>query len=286
VVAFANGDDAAVRLRKRGSGLSSATAHALEEILCGRLVGDVRRVNQGVASLVKEYNQGNCGLDPQQLSQAIDSAVPELHIEVHFAEPSPESLLGDVEIVDSDGVRHWIELKAQTKKLARDLLQADWVRDYTDFIAAVGLENDAVAARLSAWGASSSRATGWALPSLWAADLLLLDSATKKARAGVALPDDLRNFARYKYLWHVAQDRAAIYRMDALPAFRRALTGSFFWRTSEGATSTRTYVSTTHSPEARDFEFVYYMYADGIGRHKLHSRVLDEATPVWHYRFA
>ena len=271
--------------RREGSGFSSPTATAIEFLIAGQIRGDKRMISRGLADLKVQHDKGRCHIKPSTLMALATKVAAQLPFTAVEATPQPSSHLGDVEFVDSNGERWWLELKAQTTKRAAELLQADWVRDGTDAVHAFCEVVPAVEDRLGNLGVTPKRRGSESLALLWLCDALLLPTRGQRRAAGVTSLKSAKGYAARKFLLHIAVDQARLFRFSEIPAIQRVIDGHFHWSAATGGKSEKIYISTLGPADRSNFEWVYYIgYSNALGRHKMHPRTLAEAKPVWSAR--
>lgn len=267
-------------MRKVGSGFSTRTARAFADLVCGLVNEDRLASRRARVRLHQEFEKGRCGIPDERLQGIAVDFISNFPAPIVIGEAEPEDGLGDMKFVDDSGELWWVELKAQTTKVSGDLLQSDWVRDYTDFVGYLGLEDSDTDEVLGGWEMESVHFDDWPAAELWIADLLLLDSSSKKRSASVTSLEELLRFAMHKFFLHLANDQVALYRMSEIPAIQRAAAGEFSWTVERLPKSLAIRVSTSDTASRSNFDFIYYLYPE-VGRHKLHPRTLSESEPVW-----
>lgn len=219
--------------RQVGSGLARYTAGAVEELLAARLRRDGQEAHQQLAIIQAEFVGGRCGLPAARIDQLINDLLAVWDPAAQHAEAQPADHLGDVRFVDDDGVAHWVEVKAQTTKPDfRDITQADWIRDATDFLRLLVWTDEDLRARLPEWVRDELRVAdpdayfeGWSLDALWVADQALITDRHARQRAGVEEPGHLQDFLSRKFILHMTGAGLRLLEMAGLPSIRSALDG-------------------------------------------------------------
>lgn len=278
-------------MRNQGSGFASATASAIESLTANVFAGsstdaDLRRIDT-------ERGRGRCGVSPHDAERWITAIAEYLSLPVIAAvTPSPDGL-GDVRLTLSDGSFVWIEVKAQTTKGFRELIQADWVRDETDTLRYLRAHEPAFSSLLSPWildvldVANPARQFGsMSLSDLWVADVGLMTDRGRRLDAGVKEPEHLRRFMECKYLLHVSNEGARIARLDRLRPVKHVLSGGSVELDIKrpSACEARVWVSAGSPPTRGNIDFIYYVgyrNSDVVGRHKLHDQALRTAEDLF-----
>lgn len=275
--------------RRPGSGLSSFTAAAVENLLAATLRDDLEDVSDQMRALQPEYKLGRCGIAPEEIVQLISLAVDELGLDVTHAVAQPLDGLGDVRATLTDGTKLWFEVKAQTKKgRFADLTQADWVRDETDLICWLANEDTSLANQLPQWVRMALEVSqpdtyfaGWSRNSLWLADMALITNRSVRERAGIISEANLQDFLSRKYVLHLTREGVRIIRLDAVAPIAASLTGSSMdvRLNFDNQTAASIAISCPGPAIHGSVHFTYHVgYASGVlGRHKMHARSLSEA---------
>ncbi len=265
-------------MRKEGSGLNKNVTDAVERIV-GSLFLGVSPARSDEAVVQRAHDQGKCRIPLGDLTSWVSQLVAHLGLRVVQAEvPAPDHL-GDVRLTLDDGSFVWIEVKAQTTKYFKELIQADWVREETDFLKLLYLTDSRFERLVGPMAADALRVddrnwfSGWDLGSLWAADVALLTSRARRAVAGVRSPQDLQRFLSEKYVMHIARDGARVTRLDHLGAVQRALSGGQMHLDVQpgGQCDVRVWVGSGHAPRRGSIDFIYYvgyLGHEAVGRHK------------------
>jgi hypothetical protein len=156
----------------------------VEEMLAARLRGDANAIQEQIKIIDRAYKAGLSYMRGKRVFSLIDKTCNYLSLEVLDAQANPSDGLGDVCITLKNGSKLWVEVKGQTKKERfRDITQADYVREGTDFAKKFArlnpafdtliLENLRTEVALDDGAASIKN---WELADLWVADLALLVS--------------------------------------------------------------------------------------------------------------
>ena len=274
--------------RKEGSGLVRKTTAAIEELVAAAFCGQ-RDVSALVRRIDHEVDLGRCGIPGAEAVRWLYQLADDTGLDVVSAvTPTPDNL-GDVRLTLRDGTFVWIEVKAQTTKNFGDLLQADWVRDETDALRWLAL-NDARFQRLiSPWIKDSLEVydakfqfSGLSFEQLWLADVALLHDRPRRATAGVYSAGDLAGFLGRKYFLHLTLEGARLTRLDRLPLVDRVLSGGkAHLDIQPGQTcEARIWVSSDGFPTRGSIDFIYYVgyrSLNVVGRHKLHPGSLKKS---------
>ena len=231
-------------------------------------------------------------MEPALIRNLIEEAVNELQLDVTDADAQPGDGLGDVRATSLDGTRYWFEVKAQTTKdRFRELTQADWVRDETDFLRWIVMREPTTDLRLPYWARerflvddADNYFEGWDRDSLWMADLALLVNRDARKRAGVYLPGDLIDFFRNKYLLHLTREGVRVSRLDTLAPAASYYDGEQpqVSLNFDNQAAVSIALRCPGRPRRGSTHFTYHVaYPTRVlGRHKLHSLSVDEATPT------
>lgn len=271
--------------RKSGSGLHRAVSRAIE-----RLTADLFAGRPTVASLNTIHEQqaaGRSGVSAEAVHHWISEIVDRLALPVVDAELPATDYLGDVQLTLRDGSNVFVEVKAQTTKNFVDLIQADWIKNVTDTLRWLYVEDETFRDLQPSWLAelleerSPQRYFGsWTFKELWAADVALLTDRNRRSIAGVEHPQQLWDFLSRKYLLQVSSEGARMIRLDRIPLISRIIEGhGIRWDIKSLKKSTSVRVS-AESGDRRDLGFVYYVgYGpEVVGRHKLTVQALDGAA--------
>ena len=272
--------------RKPGSGLSYATASAVERLVAASFEGS--STDRPLRDVDAEWRAGLCGVPAKDLARWISQIVSELDLPVVAAQtPSPD-LLGDVRLTMADGTFLWIEVKAQTTKRFDELVQADWVRDATDALRFLRLQEPNFTTLLSPWMldeldvANPGRHFGnMTFSDLWASDIGLVSDRSRRLAAGIDSAESLRQFLERKFILHVSIEGARIARLDRLRAVEHVLSGASVHIDVRPGRACEAIVWVGARPPSRgEIDFIYYVgYGQHgvVGRHKLHDRALRSA---------
>ena len=281
-------------MRQEGSGKSKGATDAVEKMLAARLRGDANAIQEQIKIIDDAYKADLSYMRGKRVFSLIDKTCKYLSLDVLDAEASPSDGLGDVCIKLKDGSKLWVEVKGQTKKAKfRDITQADYVREGTDFAKKFAKLNPAfdklILGNLRTElalddGASSIK--NWELADLWVADLALLVNEKKRKRAGVNSPADLPKFLKKKYLFHLCMEGARIVRLDQLNPVKQVLSGdkihTVIKTTNKSVAAIQ--IAVGEEPTSGRTAFTYHFgYNNAPGRHKLHHFALasSEATKVF-----
>ena len=279
------------QMRQPGSGLSKSATDAVEEMLAARLRGDSVSMKKQVKILDKAYKSDQSWMTGERVFDLVDQTCESLALNVKDAQANPSDHLGDVSITLGDGSKLWIEVKGQTKKERfRDITQADYVREGTDFLRKYARLNPnfnkLIAGNLRIElsldeGAASLKS--WNLESLWVADMALLVDEEKRRRAGVHSSADLPKFLKKKYLFHLCMEGARLVRLDKLNSVKALLSGEKFYsvlNTSNKSVAS-IQIAVGQAPATGRTAFTYHVgYSNAPGRHKLHDFALTSSADV------
>ena len=278
-------------MRQPGSGLSKLATDAVEKMLAARLRSDAPTIKQQIKILDKAYESDQSWMTGKRVFDLVDQTCEFLSLDVSDAQVNPRDHLGDISIDISDGSKLWIEVKGQTKKERfRDITQADYVREGTDFLRKYARLNpnfnNLIVGNLRLElslddGVASLKS--WDLESLWVADLALLVDEEKRRRAGVHLSADLPKFLKKKYLFHLCMEGARLVRLDKLNSVKKVMSGEKFYTVLK--TSNRSVASVQiavgEPPATGRTAFTYHVgYDNAPGRHKLHDFALTSSADV------
>ena len=278
-------------MRQPGSGLSKGATDAVEEMLAARLRSDAPTIKKQIKILDKAYESDQSWMTGKRVFDLVDQTCEFLSLDVSDARANPRDHLGDISIDISDGSKLWIEVKGQTKKERfRDITQADYVREGTDFLRKYARLNpnfnNLIVGNLRLElslddGVASLKS--WDLESLWVADLALLVDEEKRRRAGVHLSADLPKFLKKKYLFHLCMEGARLVRLDKLNSVKKVMSGEKFYTVLK--TSNRSVASVQiavgEPPATGRTAFTYHVgYDNAPGRHKLHDFALTSSADV------
>lgn len=247
------------------------------------------RAAEIISRIDAQYTVRRSGIDGVTAFRWIREAVDELAIPATSAEsPSPDGL-GDVRANLADGGHVWIEVKAQTTKPFRELIQADWVREDTDAVRWLVVNDTALHPLLSTWTAEqldvvepASYFGDWDFPHLWLADIALLPNRLRRRKAGISTYDDLYRFMESKYLFHFSNEGLRVARLDRLVPVQEVMRGSEVHVSVAALTASeaRAWVATPNEPGPGSTDFVYYIgypQHEALGRHKLTNHAVEGA---------
>lgn len=282
--------------RKAGSGLATVQANACAMLfvaLARKREGDIKGA---VEDIDREYGKGRCGMTGEEVKDVLKELLgkwPEADAGFVGGSPLIDGL-GDAHLRNTKSGNLYIEVKSQTKKVDfREITQADWVRDDTDFVRH-NAQNHAFFAfhRQSEHGVVTELTSGWTptqlgVGLLWAADIGLLHDAAKRQHAGAKDAAGLRAFLERKWLLHVTQAGGRLIRLADIPAVRSALLGeALTFSIEENPQKPSSHRKGLAKIAVLDREgepvFTYHLYETKatktlIGRHKAHARLFDNA---------
>jgi len=274
--------------RREGSGLSRPTSTAVEELTAAVFEGR-HDVSSYVRRIDQEALRGRTQVRGADVERWLRRLADQVGLDVVEAvSPSPDQL-GDVRLILRDGTLVWIEVKAQTTKGFADLLQADWVRDQTDALRWLSLNEPTVRRLLSPWAldelstySPELQFGGLEFSGLWLADIALLPDRQRRSVARVTTVDDLLAFMGTKYLLHVSSEGARMVRLDQFPMVDAVLSGQRVQIDVQSGSScdARVWVSARGAPRRGKIDFIYYVGYQGlgvIGRHKLHPGAVSRS---------
>jgi hypothetical protein len=273
----------------KGSGRSREATNAVEDLLAAVLRGDADAMRSSVRKIDVAKHRGASGMTGARVSSLMQQVGTSLHFTVRDAVANPPEHLGDIRVLLADGAKVWIEVKGQTKKRNfADITQADYVRDGTDFLRAYAATNPSFNGLIKgglrsdlALDQKLSFTKGWNLHDLWMADLALLETETKKSRAGVRTPQDLAKFMDEKYLVQLSMAGVRYLKIAQLrPVVALRAGGAMFVEvdTSSTAKAAAIRVGVGAAPGRNTTDFTYhvgYKDVDAPGRHKLHDLALS-----------
>jgi len=281
--------------RRPGSGLANVTTRAIEEMWAASLLLDQDEFNRARRELETQRERGRCGVDVQKLVVCIGRAVRSLGLNVLSAIPHFLDGLGDVRCQLRSGEYMWFEIKAQTTKPRfSDITQADWVRDDTDFVKHLAASHKTIHTTLPPWAAEQLHVANptqyfgsWTSSQLWAADMCLLSSRTKREVAGVQTASDLMSFARRKILVQIAQPGIRLIRFYEIAPIAAALSGApvdmKMTKANHSAISIAIASPGRIGRGATNFTYHIAYPSMVLGRHKMHAVSLDTPTKYKEY---
>lgn len=272
--------------RKAGSGLHNETAAAVEELVARIFEG--QSFDVAAERVDRDYDSGRGRVRSSQLIGPLHRVAEHLGLSVARAVTPDLDHLSDVRLELVDGSDVLIEVKAQTTARFGMLGNADWVRDETDVLRFLLVEDEEFRALMPGWMRDALAVPdagtyfgGWDLASLWVADLALLPNRGRRTVAGVRTPADLGSFLTRKYLLHVTSEGVQVVRLDSIPFVQDALAGEDVHALIRpgGRSSATVWMSTREPPARGRFAFAYYVgYESGvIGRHKLKDAAIQDA---------
>jgi hypothetical protein len=269
-------------IRKPGSGLVNNTTDAAEKLFAEVLSGNEQEALRCVTLIDQQFEQGKSGLSGQQVLEAFQALTPYFDFEVISSEPKPADRGGDVKSLSEDGPL-WFELKMQTMKESfRDLTQADYVRDGTDFLRLLVQTDSEAAGYLTPETKHELdverdiASDEWDLTWLHASDLCLLPDAASRRRVKVETPEELLAFANRKRLVHLTQEGIRMVKISELAPFEELAHGGQLYY--ELKTSNSNDVSIPMTVEDSLVDFTYHLgYKNAPGRHKLHARAVERS---------
>jgi hypothetical protein len=269
-------------MRNAGSGLSRVATDAVERMLAAELRGDKSEVKRQSDLIDGAYLRRFSRMQGVEVRKLVEKVAEELNLSVLDAYSSPGDYLGDVKVELRDGTYVWIEVKSQTKKEKfRDLTQADYVREGTDFIRQYARLDSSFDRML--FGDLRLELgldhvpkfyTSWSLSDLWIADLALLVDESKKRRAKVKTPSELNSFLERKFLLHICMEGARLVRLDRLDPIVRLRNGEIIHHNlkTSNANVASIQVAVGEPPSQGRTAFTYHLgYLNAPGRHKLHD---------------
>jgi hypothetical protein len=267
--------------RAKGSGLANKTTSHCEKLFAAIINDDLAGIQINLGYLDSEYRSGKSGLNPKKIDKVLRGVVSSLNLNLENADSNPSDLGGDVKAFNKRKPI-WFELKMQTKKASfRDLTQADYIREGTDFVRQLLQQNPGAMAELSDWTKGAIQASrkvekGWDLSSLFLADLCLLKDIEHRHAVGVKTPKDLVDFAKSKYLVLLTKEGARWIRLCDLKLFKEVQASkkvNFRFNTAN-----KTDISIQIRAADKKVHFTYHVgYTDTnvSGRHKLHALAVE-----------
>lgn len=277
-----------------GRGQHQATANAIEELLAAELRGDAAAASRQVSTLRTLRARTLCGVSPRRIQADIQALVARLALSVRTASrvpPVPPGDLGDVRADLTNGRTVWFEVKAQTFKWGFDeVVQGDWVRDETSFLARV-YANDASFRRhmVGRPGAAtlgsfvSTGVLGLSEEDLWLADVALLRTPAHLSAAGVQTRADLGRWMQDKYMVQLTQSGIRCIRLADLPIVIAVLNGApIVRRTAVLRRSVANYITVPSCLAKTVFTYYCgYRRLGVVGRHKANAPAFHGAVPIF-----
>lgn len=268
----------------QGSGRSRDATEAVEKLFAAILRDDKPSITEEERKLDLAYRTGKSKIRSKTILHLLQQASDSLQFDTADAIAQPTDHLGDVKVTLKTGELRWIEVKAQTKKREfAEIVQADYVRDGTDFLRRFDTVSDEFKLKIHKdlrialeLDRPISSLNSWSLEGIWVADLALLDTETKKQAAQVILESDLRSFLERKYLLHICMSGLRYVRLDNLGPIRAVAEGARIQtnvKTNAGSTAA-VQVSAGRTPSHSTTDFTYhvgYKNSNAAGRHKLHE---------------
>jgi hypothetical protein len=281
-------------MRQEGSGHANRTTALIEKMIAAVANQDKSSIKELVKELDAEKSLDRCGINGRALLQMVQWGLNQIEsLPSGIAKAQPIDRLGDVKIGNGQE-SIWIELKAQTKKFDfRDITQADWVRDDTDFLRYL-FEMTDLLPEIPFWVADQLETQGarrkfknWDAAHLWLADLALVHSAELRESAGISGKDEFINFLDRKYLFHLTQSGIRVVKFADIPAVAETALGEpvSLQVVESGASAFKVKVKSGASSRVN---FTYHVGYEAtsrspqvLGRHKLHAVTLDDAGRVY-----
>ena len=285
--------------RKAGSGLAAAQANACAGLFVALACKRDDDIDGAVEQIDREYEDERCGMTGTEVRDVLKELLGEWpEAAAGFGDGSTLiNGLGDAHLWNAKSGNLYVEVKSQTKQLGfRDITQADWVRDDTDFVRHHALnhaffdshrkgKHAVVTELLSGW-----TPVGLGVGMLWAADVGLLHDAAKRQHAGAKDSVSLRSFLERKWLLQVTQSGGRLIRLADIPAVRSALLGKSLAFRIEGnpqnpGSDRRGLAKIGVLDGDGKPVFTYHLYETKatkklLGRHKAHARLFDNAPAI------
>jgi hypothetical protein len=285
--------------RKVGSGLATAQADACAKLFVALACERDDDIDGAIEQLDREYDDGHCGMTGTEMRDVLEELLGNWS-EAGAGFVDGSSLidgLGDAHLRNATTGNLYIEVKSQTKKVGfRDITQADWVRNDTDFVRHHALNHTFFDSHRAAKHAVvTDLLSGWTpagldVGMLWAADVGLLHDTAKRQHAGAQDGPTLRSFLDRKWLLHVTQSGGRLIRLSDIPAVRSALDGDTlncrFEENPQAPKSKRVGVAKIQVLDSKEEPvFTYHLYETKatktlLGRHKAHARLFDDVPAI------
>jgi len=271
-----------------GAGFAGERADEIARLAAALLRNDTAAVRSAIEGLDAQLRAGNSPSSGENIRKRIEPLVKRAFPTATTARALPKGKAGDLEVVTGSGTRqtHRVEIKAQLEKAScGDLTQADWVRNDTDALRYLCLNDKAFSKRLSpgnraALFAESDDFKGWSFGELWLSDVAGLTSHYARVEYAVRTPADLQGFIERKHLLHLCQERDVLIPILAIPAIETAAADParvkyILKQNAASECAVPVYVG------GEGPVFTYHIYPRGykgldglFGRHKLHGTTL------------
>ena len=276
-----------------GSGLSRDATEAVERLLAAVLREDDSAITDEIAQLDIAHRTSKSKMSGRKILTLLQKATSSMAFDTLNAEAQPDDHLGDVKVTLRTGETRWIEVKAQTNKAKfGQIVEADYVRDGTDFLRRFNSESEEFKIRMDQelnvaleLDKSMESLSAWSIQALWMADLALLDTEKKKQAAKVSQPVELASFLERKYLLHLCMEGVRYVRLDNLGPIRAIADGAQIHtniKTNSGSAAA-VQVSAGREPGHSTTDFTYHVgfkNSNAAGRHKLHDAAWKSSIGV------
>ncbi len=255
------------------SGMDGNKGEAVEFFWAAALEGTLTASKR--STLRERYEETTGGATFADVASWLTALAARFPYEVSSAKRTPLSVNGDVDAVLTDGSQVKFEVKAQVKKdNFSDIIQSDWVRDQTDLLSLLIVQEGSIGAHFYGFGAAELKGVmvdpAWPAPALHLADLAGITDARARRKVGVEQPADLQAFVDRKWFLHITKEGARLCRFrDIAPIGHLLSGGQTNWRTKVNNVG-RALLSL--DPPSGVTWFTYHLYqGPGLkGRHKFH----------------
>lgn len=277
----------------KGSGMSRDATEAVEGLLAAVLRDDDSAILEFLKELDIAHRFGRSKMSGKKVLKLLQKAANSLAFDVADAEAQPNDHLGDVKVTLRTGEFRWIEVKAQTKKTDfAEIVQADYVRDGTDFLRRYDSTSNEFSLRMDPdlrlaleLDKPIHSLKSWSLEDLWIADLALLDTEKKKTAANLKTGSDLPSFLERKYLVHLCTSGLRYVRLDNLGPIKAIGEGKKIETVikTNRASTAAIQISAGRRPGHASTDFTYHVgfkNSNAAGRHKLHNIAWQHSSDV------
>lgn len=272
---------------RHGAGFTTTRANASAALAAAVLRRDVPAAAIATGIIDSEFRAGNSPCSGKTMQVRLSSLLGGAFPGLKDAQPLPSGNAGDVVIRMHDGRSHRLEIKAQLDKDSiSQLTQADWVRNQTDALRWLRMNDTEFVRELSASNrgeldADPSDLRGWSFGELWLADLAGLTDTGSRLAHSIRSPRDLAGFLERKHLLHMCKGGDRLFSLASLPIVAEALRSpsAVDHRLKKNSASECAVQIRVGGSEV---VFTYHIYPPFyvagqpfVGRHKLHARALD-----------
>jgi hypothetical protein len=284
--------------RRVGSGTATGEADACAVLLAAHFAKDHRMVREAEAEFDAAYGHrtslgagGGRGYTGTELSGLLAAVPGALGLRVESAEACGVGEAGDVLLACDNRRTVRIEIKAQLTLPDFTWIQsADWIRDQTDFLAALLTIERRARQQISKSVAylifhGYEPDASWDLGSLWAADVAGLTTSDARERHGVANAGHLMAFLQSKYLLHITMEGLRMFQLAHIPNLTSALQGGLRYALMPPAKASQLRIRTRgdgQQPRVRGIHLTYFLGQRNrpVGGHHMHDPFFDGATPL------